>query len=81
MREIHPMSTNECTCDFTRLTLGRDCEVCTTNRVETLLEDVRAEIGNAGFAAAVGETALADESLLEAVRQIQAVREALRGQS
>lgn len=81
MREIHPMSTNECTCDFTRLTLGRDCEVCTTNRVEALLEDVRSEISNAGFAAAIGETALADAALVEAMRQIEAVREALRGQA
>ena len=81
MRELNPMSTNQCTCDFTHLTLGRDCEVCTTNRVETLLEDVRAEIGNAGFAAAIGETALADAALIEAVRQIEVVREAMRGQA
>lgn len=56
MYEIRPMSKSKCTCDFTRMMLGHDCEVCTVTRVEQLLTDVRAEIGNAGFAAAVGQT-------------------------
>lgn len=80
MYEIHPMSKSKCTCDFTRMVLNRTCEVCTVKRVEQLLEQVRAEIGNAGFAAAVGETALANEALLEAIAQIQAARETLTNQ-
>lgn len=73
MHEIHPMSTNQCTCDFTRLTMGRVCETCTSNRVEALLEEIRAEVGNAGFAAQVGMNALAVDALQVATDRIATV--------
>lgn len=70
----------KCTCHYTEAILNRPCNSCTAERIEDVLEQARAEIGNAGFAAAVGQTALANEALSEAIRQIEVARQTLTNQ-
>ncbi len=45
--------------------------------IEDLMNDVRSEIGNAGFAAQVGHADLALDALDEATQKIAAAREVL----
>ncbi len=73
MGKIQPKSTNQCSCDFTRLTMDRACEICTSKHIEALLEDVRAEVGNAAFAAQTGMNELAVDALEAAVARIATV--------
>jgi hypothetical protein len=47
------------------------------DKIETHIETARAELGNAGFASAVGETALSLESLAIVAEHVQAACEAL----
>jgi len=73
MGTIQPKSTNHCSCDFTRLTMNRACETCTSKHIEALLERVRDEIGNAAFATQTGMNELAVDALETAVAHIATV--------
>lgn len=53
----------------------------TVEKIETHIEAARSELGNAGSASAVGETALTLDSLAIVAEQVQAARTLLESQA